>query len=191
MKTGILKITAGVTVMIAGLLSFQNCAPTNFQAGQPSDIAQNVDSNGNPIDPNNPGNPGGNPTPTPTPITGNPTPTPGGPTDPVIYPKMTLLTPDCQPNTMCPVTFRLDKAHTKALSFDWNTHDTRYQTDPVQFGQPGVHFVSATGSLNFAIGETQKIIYIQSLNITNTIRIPFQWRNCMFGGAPLSCQSLQ
>ncbi len=198
MKSQLIKYVIGVGVLASGLFFFQNCAPTNFAAQQPTEI---VDKNI--CDPNDakclannatptpaptgtPGNPGATPTPGTTPTPGA-TPTPTN----YVYPKMTLETPACNANSMCPVTFKLDKAQTKDLSFNWKTHDTKYTENPQVYGEPGKHYVATSGMLTFAAGETSKVIYIQSLNINMNIRIPFQWWDCKFGGMPLSCQALQ
>lgn len=192
MKSQVVKYIAGLGILASGLFFFQNCAPTNFQASQPTDIVNkgSCPPGATCSDPNNPGNPdppGG--TPTPLPPGATPTPNPNDPGN--IYPKMTLETPVCQANTDCPVTFRLVKAYDRPLDFYWNTHDTKYTENPAYYGEPNRHYVPKNGYLNFAAGETSKVIYIRSLDILTNIRIPFQWRNCRFGTTYIDCKALQ
>lgn len=190
-------------ILGTGLFAFQNCAPTQFaqddglNKGEVCVVTATEDCKEDPLNPNATPTPGTTPTPTPgtTPTPGStptPTPTPGTTPTPAgeVFPKMIVTAPNCLANTMCPVTFALDKGYSKALSFNWRTHDTSYQTNPMH-GQPGVHYVASSGVINFGVNETSKTIYIQSLNINMNIKIPFQWYNCVYGGAALDCSVLR
>lgn len=204
-----IKYTAGLGILASGLFFFQNCAPTNFQAAA-SDIPyknQNCDSSiynctGDPNDPRptpppeaspTPLPPGATPTPlppgaTPTPLPPGATPTPPGGS---VFPKMSLSAPVCQANTMCPVTFKLDKAYDRSLAFFWKTNDVKYQSDPARWGAPGRHYDPANGYISFAAGETTKVIHIKSLDVLQNIYIPFQWWDCRFGGSLIDCKALE
>lgn len=112
----------------------------------------------------------------------------GGGSDPL--PKMTIEEPLCGPYMLCPAYFVLTAPAAKTLTFTWRTNDTLYATNPARIAQPGVHYVSTSGSVSFAVGEQRKPIYIQSLNITNMMVIPFIYSNCVWGGVPISCAQL-
>lgn len=134
------------------------------------------------------------------PTNGTPTPTPGGSggttpggngggtTDPL--PKMTIEEPLCGPFRDCPAYFVLTAPAAKTLTFTWRTNDTLYTSDPARVAQPGVHYVSTSGSVSFAVGEQRKGIIIKSLSITSMLVIPFIYSNCVWGGVPISCAQL-
>ncbi len=123
--------------------------------------------------------------------TGSGTPTggaPGSASDPL--PKLTIQEPLCSPNMDCPAYFTLTVPAAKVLTFTWRTNDTLYSSDPSRIGQPNVHYVPTSGSVTFQVGDKQKPIFVHSLNITNSIVIPFIYSNCVWGGTPISCALL-
>lgn len=209
MKSQAIKYLVGLGILASGLFFFQNCAPTNFQAAEPILYKNDCDAtkyncNGDPTDPRPTPPPDATPTPvppgaTPTPVPPGATPTPvppGATPTPVppggnIYPKMSLLAPVCQANTMCPVTFRLDKKYDRELSFFWKTDDDKYLEDRTRWGAPNVHYAPTNGFISFAPNQTEVIIHIRSLDVLSTIRIPFEWWDCRFGGNLLDCKTLQ
>lgn len=107
---------------------------------------------------------------------GDPGPITGvGNADASELPKVQFIGPPCIRLTDCSVTFKLDKAYAKQTEFDWKTNDSLYGTppDPGQppWGEAGVHYVSTSGHVVFAPGETEHTVYIKNINPDPTLAI--------------------
>jgi hypothetical protein len=184
-----------LTASLAALfvVGFQNCSPKNFgsSAGNANGSASASGGTGGTTTPGSttpgstsstnpgsttPGTDSGNST------SSNPIPTP---TPYALY--MTLYTPSCSSYTACLATFTLTNAQgqatplTQTLTFDWMTDDTK--------GQPGngfavsnVNYTPNHNTCTFKPGDTACSLYVQSLAIDNTLKIPFMWTNVYFGG---------
>lgn len=122
--------------------------------------------------------------------TGTPTtPAPNDPANQSI--KMSLATPDCSPYSTCQATFTLKQAQSIEVRFHWVTDDTKYTSDPSRYAQPNVNYQPTEGDLIFVPGQTTKLIYIQSLAMTKTLKIPFRWNHCMGNGQSIVCPEVE
>lgn len=175
------------TSLVVLFFAIQGCASKDFTPVNGGIIAQNPggSSQGDPG-----GGGGGGTTTTGGTINTGGNPPGGNPPTGGSLPKLTIEEPLCGPNSMCPAYFVLTAPAAKVLTFQWRTNDTRYTTDPAHIGQPGVHYVSTSGSVTFQVGESRKPIVVQSLNINNMIVIPFTYFNCVYDNTPISCALL-
>lgn len=179
---GLLAKSVLFTVLVAVFFVIQGCAKSDFTpagggilAGPGGSSTSNGGDNGN-------DGIGGVPV--------NPTPTPSGGGGADALPKMSIEEPLCGPFMDCPAYFVLTAPAAKTLTFSWRTNDTLYTSNPARIGQPGIHYVSTSGLVSFAVGEQRKGIIIKSLNISSQLVIPFVYSNCVWGGVPVSCALL-
>lgn len=162
-------LTILIFATVAGTFTFQNCANSNFGAGS---LTSNQGTPSNPADP-----------------TQNPNPTPADPTKQAI--KMTLATPDCPGYSTCSATFTLKQAQSVEVRFHWVTDDTRYLQDASRFARPNVNYIPTEGDLIFVPGQVTKVITIQSLAMSGTLKIPFRWHSCTGNGQPIICPEVE
>ncbi len=114
----------------------------------------------------------------------------------VEMPKIVTSIPDCQPNTMCRIEFKMQKALTLPISFKWHTDDdpaSKWKTDilppNVIWGIAGTHYIAAQGDLIFKAGETTKVIDVQNINQSASgIRLKVLLNNCAVGTGTYRCQ---
>lgn len=116
----------------------------------------------------------------------------GGDVKPPLIPSLKFVGPPCIRGTMCLVEFDLTEAMPDVVSFHWHTNDTLYLTPAPAgqptIGQPGVHYVSTSGDISFAPGETMKQVYVQNINPYNIeIIIGVVMSHCLYGGLPGNC----
>jgi len=88
------------------------------------------------------------------------------------------------------VQFDLDRVYASRVDFDWRTNDTIYTTPATPiWGQPGVHYVSTSGHIQFLPGQTRVQVYVQNINPYNIpINIGVIMSNCKYGGRSDSCR---
>lgn len=114
----------------------------------------------------------------------------------VEMPKIVTSIPDCQPNTMCRIEFKMQKALTLPVSFKWKTDDdanSRWKVEVlppnVIWGIAAIHYVAAEGELIFKVGETAKTIDVQNINQSSSgIRLKVLLNNCQVAEIPYRCQ---
>lgn len=106
---------------------------------------------------------------------------------PVIYPQITMKIPTCTSNQLCEVRVVLSRADAKAVSYKWQTNDTKYLSDPGRYAQPNVHYVPTGGTVLFNPGVTQRPMHIQTLSGFTQIDIPFLYGECTYDHKPVDC----
>lgn len=108
-----------------------------------------------------------------------------------VYPNIEMKIPTCSANTICNVRVLLSRSDLKSISFQWKTHDTKWQENPAIYAQPDKHYVRTSGTVLYVPGDTEEQISIRSLDGFTQIRIPFQWWNCRYNDQPIDCSALQ
>jgi hypothetical protein len=166
--------TLSLFVLLIPLFLFNNCSDVSFN-DSPSQDDGSFAAETNTTEPSTPA------ATTAPPVSGAPQ----------IVPKVQFVGPPCPRLSLCQAEFRLDKAYSLPTEFNWRTNDTLHLTpnNPV-YAQPGVHYNSTSGVVNFAPGETSKKIYIQNINsYTLEVIIGVIMSQCKYGTYNGSCTS--
>lgn len=116
-----------------------------------------------------------------------------GNTPSMLLPKVQFIGPECVRLTNCAIIFRLDKPYAQQTEFNWRTDDTLFGKPAAPGGFPwgmaGYHYVSTSGHVVFAPGQTEVTVYVRNINPENTsISIGVIMSQCTYSGLQESCQ---